>query len=79
MNSQSDKLKGKFNSSVGKVKQVAGKAINDKGLESRGLIQKAKGKGQQMRGAIKEKIQKGSHAVGDAVEKLGNKLEHIAD
>jgi len=41
-NAQSDKIKGTYNFSIGKVKQAVGKAINDEGLESRGLDQKVK-------------------------------------
>ena len=74
MSSKTDKLKGTLNVTVGKVKQVTGRAVSDKGLETRGLIQKDKGKGQKLRGTIKEKIQKSSHSVGNAIEKMGNKL-----
>ena len=74
MKAQEDKIKGKFNSSVGKVKQVVGKAIKDKSLEHRGLIQKEKGKVQKMNGAIKETIQKSSHALGDVVKEAGKKI-----
>ena len=74
MKAQEDKIKGNFNSSVGKAKQVVGKALKDKDLERRGVIQKEKGKGQKMSGAIKETIQKSSHALGDVVKEAGKKI-----
>lgn len=75
MNSQSDNLKGTFNSSVGKVKKIAGQVTDDKNLENTGLAQENKGKGQKMVGAIKEKVQKSSRAMREAIEKVGRKIQ----
>ena len=75
MNSTNDKLNGTFNSSVGKVKEMAGKAIDNQDLEVEGNIQKNRGKGQQVVGALKDKIKEGSHLLGDNIEKVGRKLQ----
>ena len=79
MNSRNDKVKGAINSSVGRIKQATGRVTNDKKLEGKGLIQEDKGKGQQMRGSIKESIQKNTRLVGDAIDKVGRKIKHLAD
>ncbi len=72
MKSKKNKITGMLNSTVGKIKQTAGKIINDKDLETQGLMQEAKGKGQQLLSATQKKIQKGSTAIG----KMAHKVEH---
>jgi uncharacterized protein YjbJ (UPF0337 family) len=74
MNSQGDKVKGKVNSSIGEIKQAAGRAIDDKDLERRGIAQERQGEGQKIVGAIKEKFEKGTHALNDGIEKVGKKF-----
>ncbi len=75
MDSKKDKIKGAFNSSVGKVKEAAGIILGDAGLEDRGNTQKNLGKSQQMQGAIKENIHKGTQALGASIEMVGKKLQ----
>jgi uncharacterized protein YjbJ (UPF0337 family) len=75
MKAHEDKIKGNLNSLFGKVKQLVGKAIKDKGLERRGFIQKEKGKGQKMRGVMSDSVQKSSHVMGNAVKEAGKKIK----
>jgi uncharacterized protein YjbJ (UPF0337 family) len=56
MKSLGDKVKGKINATVGKVKVAAGRAMNKKSLQVKGAIQREKGHAQQIKGAIKEEI-----------------------
>ncbi len=72
MNSLNSKLKGVVNSSVGAVKQAAGKAINDPDLEREGLAQKVNGNIQKIKGAIESKLE-------NAAASLGDKITHLVD
>ena len=79
MNSQNSKLKGVINSSLGAVKQTAGKAINDPDLESSGLAQKVEGNIQKVQGVIEEKLEKATRTIGGAIENVGKKLTNLVD
>ena len=74
MSSNSDKIKGSVNSAVGKAKETAGKVINNKNLEAKGLIQEDKGDAQQSEGEIKKQVEKGTKAFGKAVKELKKKI-----
>ena len=79
MKTRTNKLKGKFNSSVGKAKRMAGKATDDKDLEHEGTIQEGHGKAQKMVGAVEAGLQKAAHDVGKSIKKMGNKLERLTN
>lgn len=79
MDQQNDKLKGTFNTYAGKAKESVGKVLDNKEIQFKDFVQKVQSKEQQLQGIIQEKIQRGTHAVEDAIEKVGNKIEHMAD
>ena len=64
MISINDKVKGAFNSSVGSLKEGAGRAAGNQNLEAEGSMQKTKGQAQKLSGAIKDTIQKGKDLLG---------------
>jgi uncharacterized protein YjbJ (UPF0337 family) len=74
MKTQEDKIKGKFNSSVGKAKEAMGKAVHDRSLEESGRTQRTKGNAQRAFGAIEETIQKGTHFISDVIEEATAKF-----
>ncbi len=53
-----DQVKGRYEAAKGKVKEVTGNVVGDKGLEIEGNIQKNIGKVQAGVGDIKEDIKK---------------------
>jgi uncharacterized protein YjbJ (UPF0337 family) len=68
MNSKTDKIKGAVNSTVGKGKQILGKATNDSEMETSGDLQRVKGSAQTASGEIKEKI----NDFGKAIKKAAH-------
>jgi uncharacterized protein YjbJ (UPF0337 family) len=54
-----DQIKGKARQAKGEVKQLAGKLVGDKAMETKGVIQKTAGKIQSTYGNAKDKIKKG--------------------
>jgi uncharacterized protein YjbJ (UPF0337 family) len=64
MSLNNDKIKGKFNSSVGSVKEKAGQATGNRNLEAEGNIQKTKGQAQSLSGAVKDTIKKARNLFG---------------
>jgi uncharacterized protein YjbJ (UPF0337 family) len=62
-----DEMKGKYDQAKGKVKETAGRAMNDRDLEN-------KGKADQAKGNVQEKFGKAKRQVGDAVKDLGDKI-----
>ena len=62
MSSTTDKIKVAANDAAGKVKETAGRALNDPNLQADGLAQQAKGKAQKGVGEAKD-------AVKDVVDK----------
>lgn len=58
MSSTSDKVKGMANEAAGNVKQGIGKAIGDKQMEAKGVIQERKGEAQQAVGKAKDSVKK---------------------
>ncbi len=46
MSSTTDKIKGAANDAMGKVKETAGRVMNDDKTQAEGLAQQAKGKAQ---------------------------------
>ena len=64
-----DELEGKFDQAKGKVKETAGRALNDPDLE-------AEGNADQAGGDLKEGFGKVRRKVGDAIEDVGEALGH---
>ena len=64
-----DELEGKFDQAKGKVKETAGRALNDADLEAEGHADQAGGDLQEGFGKVRRK-------VGDAIEDVGEKLGH---
>lgn len=62
MSSTTDKIKGAANDTMGKVKEGAGRAMDDDKMQAEGLAQQAKGKTQKAVGEAKD-------AVKDVVDK----------
>ena len=61
MNSKSEQMSGKLNSTLGRSKQAVGKASGNRKLQGKGILQRVKGKAQSLRVAVikrKEKIMK---------------------
>ncbi len=54
MNNQ--QVKGRVDEAVGKVKEVAGRAVDDKSLEAKGLAQQVGGKTRATAGDIAEDV-----------------------
>jgi uncharacterized protein YjbJ (UPF0337 family) len=69
MNSNNDKIKGKFNTAVGSVKESAGRAVGNRNLEAEGNIQKTKGQAQSLSGAIKDTVKKAQNFFGAGTKK----------
>ena len=62
MSSTTDKIKGAANDAVGKIKETAGRVMDDDKLQAEGLAQQVKGKAQKGVGEAKD-------AVKDVVDK----------
>jgi len=62
MTSTTDKIKGKYDETVGKTKSEIGKATDDEELQGEGELQNIKGKGETAKGDVKDKLK-------DAVDK----------
>ena len=54
-----DQVKGRIKEAEGKAKEVAGKVVGNKNLETRGVVQKNVGKIQKGLGDIKDDLKKG--------------------
>ena len=55
-----DQLKGRLNTTTGKIKEQVGKATNQKDLEVEGRFEKAGGKARSTFGDVKEDVKKSS-------------------
>ena len=56
MSSTTDKIKGAANDAMGKVKETAGRAMDDKQTQAEGVAQQAKGKTQKGVGEAKDAV-----------------------
>ena len=54
-----DQIKGQVKLAKGEVKELAGKLVGDKAMETKGMIQKTAGKIQSSYGNAKDKMKKG--------------------
>jgi uncharacterized protein YjbJ (UPF0337 family) len=70
MNSNNDKLKGSVNSTVGSVKEAAGKATGNQRMEAEGSAQKTKGQFQKLAGSVKDVVKKGKDLLGMKSDKV---------
>lgn len=62
-----DQVEGRVDQSIGKVKEVTGKLVGNKKLQTKGLSEQAKGKVQTVYGDTKENVK-------DAAKKVINKI-----
>lgn len=53
---QTLKMVGKANEIAGQARQEIGKAIDDKEMQAKGILQEAKGDGHRAKGKIKELV-----------------------
>ena len=58
MSADDDRAKGAGNDLKGKIKEGAGKLTGDRGLQSEGKLDQAKGKGQKALGDVKDAVKK---------------------
>jgi len=56
MTSTTDKIKGKYDETVGKTKREIGRATDDEELQGEGELQNIKGKGESLKGDVKGKL-----------------------
>ncbi|KWV47166.1 hypothetical protein AS156_20100 [Bradyrhizobium macuxiense] len=63
MSSSTDKIKGKANEAIGRMRRHLGRATGSLAMQGRGAIQEAKGKGQKALGGAKRILR---HAVDRA-------------
>ncbi|MGI3130882.1 CsbD family protein [Halopseudomonas pachastrellae] len=56
MTSTTDKLKGKYNETVGKAKRETGRTLDDEELQGEGELQNLKGKAESTKGKVKDKL-----------------------
>ena len=54
-----DQIKGQAKQAKGEVKELAGKLVGDKAMETKGMVQKTAGKIQTGYGNAKDKMKKG--------------------
>jgi uncharacterized protein YjbJ (UPF0337 family) len=69
-----DEVEGKYDRTVGTVKDKVGEAIGDRDLEAEGEAQNAEGKGEEAWGKLKRGVGDAVDAVGDAVKNTGDKI-----
>jgi uncharacterized protein YjbJ (UPF0337 family) len=68
MDPNNDKVAGTINTAVGNIKEVVGKATQDKDLENEGAVQKTKGQIEKLTGALKDVVQQGQDLLGKKSE-----------
>lgn len=54
--STTDKMKGKKDQAVGKVKEETGKAVGNNELKNKGKVQQVKGHAEEAKGKIKDAL-----------------------
>jgi uncharacterized protein YjbJ (UPF0337 family) len=64
MNLNTDDLEGSVNSTVGSVKEAAGRATGNRRLEDEGATQRTKGQVQKLTGALKNVVKKSKDLLG---------------
>lgn len=69
-----DKVKGRANELIGKVKTKVGSITGDRDLEAEGYVQNAEGKTGRMKGAIREKLDDAGNMVKAGVGAVKDKI-----
>lgn len=69
-----DKGKGRIKEAVGTVKEKVGRALGDRDLEARGIVQQGDGKKDRAKGEIKEKVEDAKATVRAGAEMIKDKL-----
>ena len=64
-----DEIKGKFDQAKGTLKEGAGKALNDRDLESEGTADRAGGELREGYGTARRKVGEAVEDIGDAIKK----------
>jgi len=64
-----DEVKGKFDQAKGGLKETAGRALNDRDLESEGNADRAGGEVREGYGTARRKVGEAVEDVGDAIKK----------
>ena len=64
-----DEVKGKFDQAKGAVKESAGRAFNDREMESEGAADRAGGHLREGYGTAKRKVGEAIEDVGDAIKR----------
>jgi uncharacterized protein YjbJ (UPF0337 family) len=64
-----DEVKGKFDQAKGDLKETAGRALNDRDLESEGNADRAGGELREGYGTARRKVGEAVEDVGDAIKK----------
>ena len=64
-----DEVKGKFDQAKGTVKESAGRAFNDREMESEGAADRAGGHLREGYGTAKRKVGEAIEDAGDAIKK----------
>lgn len=64
-----DEIKGKFDQAKGDLKETAGRALNDRDLESEGTADRAGGEVREGFGTARRKVGEVIEDVGDAIGK----------
>ena len=65
----SDEVKGKFDQAKGNLKETAGRALNDRDLESEGNADRAGGEVREGFGTARRKVGEAVEDIGDAIGK----------
>jgi uncharacterized protein YjbJ (UPF0337 family) len=64
-----DEVKGKFDQAKGAVKESAGRAFNDREMESEGAADRAGGNLREGYGTTKRKVGEAIEDIGDAIKR----------
>jgi len=64
-----DEIKGKFDQAKGDLKETAGRALNDRDLESEGTADRAGGELREGFGTARRKVGEAVEDIGDAIGK----------
>ncbi|HEV2883406.1 MAG TPA: CsbD family protein [Pyrinomonadaceae bacterium] len=64
-----DEVEGKFDQAKGSIKETAGKALNDRDLETEGQADRTGGKVQEGFGTARRKVGEAIEDIGEAVRK----------
>lgn len=72
-----DKVKGRANEMIGKVKTKVGSVTGDRDLQAEGYVQNAEGKTGRMKGEIKEKVTDAKNMLKAGVDAVKDKFHDL--